>query len=499
MDSKLMKPLPKQLMLKDYLLDDLSSCSSSGFRSYPRWQCCTTVRFLLEIDLKNKYQPAPPPPYMKSAKSLLKSRPKPTPSSATVSAFQKASVAVINAVKHLPFAGVRSPLSSSPSKKKKKPMMKTIFPRSLSRKLKRSFWKRGDHKEIYWWTSFNRLDKEELKPPVFSPVLTAITAGDSNSSMSVSVSESKNKSNSNSWSDSDFTASSDNNSLQTSSGNSEVNSTETENNVVASKSLGTEKVINSKKVGATTGDDSPDSTVSSHGSITNSPSKKKHWPNEEKEQCSPVSILDCPFGDEDEVSSPFQHRLARVEGTTKKLMKKIQRFECLTQLEPLNLEKRIVSSESESESPLTNTSETEVEEQEKEEDKQTVESRALDLVQELKASLPSYNMKLKAEELLLDFFKGRILNASEHSEELTKGDALNNKLLQVAKDWINGKPIEVLLDWKVRENRMAYIRDIESRGEWKNTDLEKQEVILELEIEVFASLMNELLLDIIFS
>lgn len=178
-------------------------------------------------------------------------------------------------------------------------------------------------------------------------------------------------------------------------------------------------------------------------------------------------------------------------------MKKIQRFECLTQLEPLNLEKRIVSSESESESPLTNTSETEVEEQE--EDKQTVESKALDLVQELKASLPSYNMKLKAEKILLDFFKERILNASEHSEDLTRGDAFNNKLLQVAKDWINGKPIEVLLDWKVQQNRMAYIRDIESRGEWKNTDLEKQEVILELEIEVFASLMNELLLDIIFS
>ncbi|KAH0648801.1 hypothetical protein KY285_034049 [Solanum tuberosum] len=481
MDSKLMKPLPKTLMLKDYLLDDLSSCSSSGFRSYPRRQCCTTVRFLLEIDLKNKYQPAlPPPPY--KAKTIPRSKLSPpsaaTATAAKVSAFQKASVAVINAVKHLPFAGVRS----SSTSKKKKPMMRTIFPRSISRKLKRSFWKRGDHKEIYWWTAFNRLDKEELKSPVFSPVVIGKIAGDSNSSTT------KSKCNSNTWSsDSDFTASSDN-SLQTSSGNSEVNSTETVNDAVASKILGTENVICSKKVGATTGDDSSHSTISSHGSTTNSPNTKKPWPNEEKEQFSPVSTLDCPFDDEDEVSSPFQHRLTRVEGTTKKLMKKIKRFECLTMLEPLNLDKRIASSGSESESPLNNSSETEVDEEE--EDKQRVERQALDMVQELKESMPSYTLKLKTEKLLFDFFKEMILNGD---------DEFKNKPLELAQDWINGKPIDVLLDWKVQENRMAYIRAIETRGEWKNTELEKHEVILELEVDIFASLMNEVLVDVMLS
>lgn len=465
-----MKPLPKTLMLKDYLLDDLSSCSSSGFRSYPRRQCCTTVRFLLEIDLKNKYQPAlPPPPYKN--KPILRS--KQSPPSAKVSAFHKASVAVINAVKHLPFAGARS----SSTLKKKKPMMRTIFPRSISRKLKRSFWKRGDHKEIYWWTAFNRLDKEELKSPVLSPVVIGKITGDSNSS---TTTVSKSKCNSNTWSsDSDYTASTDN-SLQTSSGNSEVNSSETVNDAVASKKFGTENVTCSKKVGATTGDDSSDSTISSHGSTTNSPNTKKPWPNEEKEQFSPVSTLDCPFDDEDEVSSPFQHRLSRVEGTTtKKLMKKIKRFECLTELEPLNLDKRIASSESESESPLNNSSETE-------EDKQTVE----DMVQELKASMPSYSLKFTTEKLLFDFFKERILNGD---------DELKNKLLESALEWINGKPIDVLLDWKVQENRMAYIRAIENRGEWKNTELEKQQVILELEVEIFGSLMNEVLVDVMLS
>ncbi|KAL3331271.1 hypothetical protein AABB24_034871, partial [Solanum stoloniferum] len=310
-------------------------------------------------------------------------------------------------------------------------------------------------------------------------------AGVSNSSTTTT---SKSKCNSNTWSsDSDFTASSDN-SLQTSSGNSEVNSTEAVNDAVVSKKLGTENGICSKKVGATTGDDSSHSTISSHGSTTNSPNTKKPWPNEEKEQFSPVSTLDCPFDDEDEVSSPFQHRLTRVEGTTKKLMKKIKRFECLTELEPLNLDKRIASSESESESPLNNSSETEVDEEE--EDKQRVERQALDMVQELKESMPSYSFKLKTEKLLFDFFKERILNGD---------DEFKKKQLELAQDWINGKPIDVLLDWKVQENRMAYIRAIETRGEWKNTEVEKQEVILEVEVDIFASLMNEVLVDVMFT
>ncbi|GLT54969.1 hypothetical protein SLA2020_281270 [Shorea laevis] len=48
----------RRLMLKDYLRDDfLSSCSSNGFKSFPRRQCCTTVRFLLELDLKARGSP----------------------------------------------------------------------------------------------------------------------------------------------------------------------------------------------------------------------------------------------------------------------------------------------------------------------------------------------------------------------------------------------------------------------------------------------------------
>ncbi|KAG6411160.1 hypothetical protein SASPL_129235 [Salvia splendens] len=45
MDDQLIKPIRAPLLLKDHLLEDMSSCSSNGFKSFPRRQCCTTLRF----------------------------------------------------------------------------------------------------------------------------------------------------------------------------------------------------------------------------------------------------------------------------------------------------------------------------------------------------------------------------------------------------------------------------------------------------------------------
>lgn len=47
--------------------------------------------------------------------------------------------------------------------------------------------------------------------------------------------------------------------------------------------------------------------------------QEKQWSSDEKEQLSPVSVLDCPFDDDDQdhhevSSSSFQSRLARMEG-----------------------------------------------------------------------------------------------------------------------------------------------------------------------------------------
>ena len=132
-------------MLKDYLRDDfLGSCSSNGFKSFPRRQCCTTVRYLLEFDLIAKCSPTTG---AKRHRLLRRTRSKAV-ASTTISALHRASQAVINAVKkQLPFhESVKSP---SPSPPARNGPLKGLLPRSLSRKLfsRKSFWRKAENKE----------------------------------------------------------------------------------------------------------------------------------------------------------------------------------------------------------------------------------------------------------------------------------------------------------------------------------------------------------------
>lgn len=462
--------LKKQFMLKDYLSDELNSCSSSGFRSFTRRQCCTpSVRFLIEINLTKKNKSHHQPPTVWRSKSA--------DSSTAKSAFQKASDAVINVVKHLPFAAAVV-----------KPK-KTILPSSFSRKLfKRSFWKKSDRKEIERWKSFQTVVEKKSDTSDFSlskttTVTTAVTNPISSTKCSSSSSESSGKSKksySSSWSDSEFTRSS-----SCSSGNSEtVNSCE--------------KVLPDDEVGKIVGEDSTDATTTPTANcIIDSP--KKQWPNEEaKEQFSPVSVLDYPFDNDDaeaeeEVSSPFKRRAARVEGPRHKLMQKLRRFESLSQLEPVDLEKRIALSDFDRESVgstlqtcLLPILENNISDEEEEEDNET-ETKAVELLEEMKAKTPSVSFKFKAENLFLDFFREGIIEENAYD---------SYELLDVAKDWINGKPQELFLGWEVQRNRQAYIRDMEKGGMWGKLEEDKEEVALELEADIFTSLVNHLFLDL---
>ncbi|XP_039010926.1 uncharacterized protein LOC120139895 [Hibiscus syriacus] len=250
----------KPLMLKDFLLrDDLSSCSSHSFKSFPRQHCCTTVRFLLETELKKSKDN-----YSTTKKRLLK-RSRKKPGGTTVSALQRASEAVLNAVKLLPFPSIKS---SSPSLKKNS-TRKVHFTRSFSRNIfKRSFWRKADKEdgggggEIKSCKLFREFLEEKNQP------LDQITIGNVNTNTyagtCMTTSRVSSNTSSNSWAESEFTE----DVLQSSSGNSESSS---ENDVVASN-----------VVGVTAGEDSINFT------------------GEGKEQFSPVSVLDFPFDDEEE-------------------------------------------------------------------------------------------------------------------------------------------------------------------------------------------------------
>ncbi|KAF7828322.1 uncharacterized protein G2W53_019486 [Senna tora] len=267
-------PRPSNMLLKDYLRDDLSSCSSSGFKSFPRRQCCSTVRF----DIQAKRNPGlliPP------------TTTKPPRSSSTLSALHKASQAVIKAVRLLPF----------PSNNKKT----RLLSKTLSRKvLSRRFWRKAvkeeqKEKEIpsRRWRSFRDLLLEDAdhKPP------------DQHAQ-----SESSNiKSHHNSWGSSEeFTWSS------------------TENDTVGSK----ENTIRNKTAVKAADEDPADAASTLQ--------KAMDWGSEEKEQFSPVSVLECPFDDED-ISSP--------EGSKHKvIMKKSRHFDGIANsVKPVELEERMAS------------------------------------------------------------------------------------------------------------------------------------------------------------
>ncbi|XVF10678.1 hypothetical protein REPUB_Repub07fG0203200 [Reevesia pubescens] len=457
----------KPLMLKDYLRDDLSSCSSTGFNSFPRRQCCTTVRFLLEADLKKSKENYSISVYLQSTtKRLLKRSSRSKPRSTTISALQRASETVLNAVKLLPFPSIKSSSASLQSNSSRKEHL----PRSFSSKLfKRSFWRQADkkdHGEIRRWKLFRELFEEKNQPSDQNTITT-----DTSFTSRVSTSTS-----SNSWAETEFTA----DMLQSSSGNSEISS---ENVVVQVKTNLPDKKNVSNIVGVTDAEDSIKFT------------KEQVWPNEEgKEQFSPVSILDCPFDDEEEDnSSPFEDHLDRVEGTKEKLMQRIRRFESLALLEPVDLEKRIAMAELEDESlespkELSSVSVIKNNGNMSDEDKQEKDREANEkLLKLLKEKIPSDSFK--ADNLLLDFFKERLM-VEENAKQLD--------LLKVAEDWVNGNPQELVLEWEVPEGGKEYVKEMERNENRRNFNEEKEELGSAVELEVFSSLVDELLTDLLF-
>lgn len=152
----------KPWMLKDYLGDDMSSCSSNGFRSFPRRQCCVAVRNLIEKEVMGSRRNH----HSKTTKRMI------TRNRSISSTLQKASMAVINAVKFLPFNNpAKNSLKSSDGK--------SFLSRSFSKKLFRRsfFWKKeksgdlmvmkksnGDDDEIERWISSGVVGTEKYQP-----------------------------------------------------------------------------------------------------------------------------------------------------------------------------------------------------------------------------------------------------------------------------------------------------------------------------------------------
>ncbi|XP_043715622.1 uncharacterized protein LOC122664012 isoform X2 [Telopea speciosissima] len=499
-ESRRRKPFPieqRPQMLKDFLMDDFSSCSSNGFRSFPRHACRKTVRNLVEMDLKSRDSNH----YCR----LMRSRSK--AASKTISAFHKASEVVMNVVKHLPFSSMKAP--SQPKSQTKQ----GILPRSLSRRLRRSFWKKRDVvenysikdikvrvmiKDIIRWKSFRDLIEEKQQQPLdFSPsplqissiaAVSATTADGDTTTITTNSSISSNNSKSNSWSESDFTSEY----LQSSGGSSEYSGDESK------ECSGVEKKMTSNGGHNAIREDSMETT-------TNSVDPKGDCTYEEKKQFSPVSVLDFPEEEDDdgetETPSSFHQSLANMERTKQKLMHKIRRFESLAQLEPVDLGKRIALLEKDDsgESSSQNVSqEDEDEEQECEVEPETkmAEGRALELLKLMKttSSLEGWTTTGNLDGVLLDFLKERITGTAAVAEEADGFDY--KEVVKVARAWVNEKPFGGMA-LGLEYNRETYVREMESEeGRWRKFEEEQSELAMEVENGVLGSLVDELLVDL---
>ncbi|KAG6606125.1 hypothetical protein SDJN03_03442, partial [Cucurbita argyrosperma subsp. sororia] len=407
---------PTSFKLKDFLLqDDFSSCSSNGFRSFPRSQCCTTtVRFLLNNDFK------------RTDSSVTKSLPPPTASTRialpAVSTLQKASNAVVRAFKQFPLR------------------------RSISRKLILiSFWKKSNlvDSNAKRWKSFREfLDEKEPLPSssdhdhADSADSSVIAVAARNSICSCS--------NSISWTESEFTSemipsSSSANFDSCSEIDAAKDDKDSPGNLIA------------KTDGLALGKDCIEETTAVAATAAAYPEKaiKQLGNEEEKEQWSPVSVLD--FG--------------------------LKRLEKGAELEPVDLKKRFADL-----GLIISTKEGQR------------EQKALELVRLVKCTTKSQCFTLKTENLVLDLIHEK-LEEEEEDESSARGCGFEEeKVVKLIEGWVDGEGGEMrVMGWELAEGRSLYIKDMEKAGKWRSLGGEKEELAAEVETELWICLLDDLL------
>ncbi|XP_026381619.1 suppressor protein SRP40-like [Papaver somniferum] len=535
------------VLLKDFLKEEMSSCSSNGFKSFPRKTCCTySIRHLVEMDLKSR-DLTKNPSFPKNHHLLRNKSSSTTATSTTISALQKASVAVINVVKYLTFSSSSSSklssLSSSSSSSRKQG---NSLSRSVSKKLKsKSFWRKnnseknnrkvekeiikdaGRVKDIMKWKSFRDLQKRSSSS---LSIQTITTTTNTIYSWSPSSSDSECDTHDNhhsrefkSYKQKKDTDSSDlhcSSSISVSTGISisECPADDSSDNKLNQKCTSTNQEI-------VVEEDEEEISIQK-GDLRG---EQGHQYGKVQQFNSPVSTLDFPSEEDDEEtsssSSPslFQSSLANMEKSKKNLMQKIRRFEGLGQLDPINLSKRIASfeailshdslespSDSYASSIFTSSSHviSTVSEQQEEEEEEDEEEDQMSKAEEKAKNLFQCTIKETARNeenlksvnsiedlLLLDFFKDEIMErttdervvVSKRSEE-----KLDNELLRLAKNWMNGQCDP--LDWGLQDSRKVHVKEMEKGGQWS---ISNEDIVFEMEIMIAGSLMDEVLAELL--
>ncbi|XP_010490857.1 PREDICTED: uncharacterized protein LOC104768550 [Camelina sativa] len=201
---------------------------------------------------------------------------------------------------------------------------------------------------------------------------------------------------------------------------------------------------------------------------------------EDKEQCSPVSVLDPPFQDDDEdihmddnnIPSSFRS----VQKAKHLLLQKLCRFEQLAGLDPMELEKRMSEQE------------TEEDEEEEEEDMKSLYYHCEIITQRvLKTYFEDMSEVPEGIEALISDLAAEEL---QNDNVLLDDEAVAKRVCERLRSWrdVESNTIDMMVEHDFRT---------ESLGLWRSkNDAEVAETVLDIEFEIFEDLVEELSQDI---
>ncbi|KAM5559562.1 hypothetical protein ABKV19_020962 [Rosa sericea] len=224
---------------------------------------------------------------------------------------------------------------------------------------------------------------------------------------------------------------------------------------------------------------------------------------EDKEQCSPVSVLDPPFEDDDEEHDEedeehgfdLECSYAIMQRTKKQLMQKLRRFEKLAELDPIELEKRMLEEDDDEDEGYYNSIgdvEAESEECDDDESKTSESNREENLdgfVREVlcKSSFPSSKrIPEDVKRLVSD------LIVEEHRKE---DDGFSNReevVRRVCKRFNSWNEVESnTIDMMVEQD---FRKELDG---WKQNQGQVGETAVEIELAIFGLLVEELAMELV--
>ncbi|OWM79113.1 uncharacterized protein LOC116197115 [Punica granatum] len=216
---------------------------------------------------------------------------------------------------------------------------------------------------------------------------------------------------------------------------------------------------------------------------------------EEKEQCSPVSVLEPPFEDgqdqeeEDDDALDYECGFANVQRAKQQLLEKLHRFEKLAELDPVELEKRMLDDDNDDE---------------EEEGDYDYISRA-EGSEDGQEPEPSDD-ELRTDRCITEILKSRFDNVKKIPNDMKR---LVSDL--VAEEWgrenelgatVTRRVCERFESWKrVDLNTIDMMVEKDFRREldgwcWKENQDQAAEIVSGIEVTIFRSLVEELLEDL---